>query len=213
MARSQVATGDRQPRPRGTSDAAVTRRLIVVAAARLFAERGYAAASLSDIVEACNLTKGAVYWHFKSKEDLALDIVQGMYKSWPPLLMEVEAEHDNLLSALVAITYRAAEQFTTDPLTQAAKRLLAELPKEALTRLPRPYVGWERALADLITRGQGRAQISGEVAPEATAQVIVASFFGLQQVSYELSGRRDLRQRLDAFWLLVQPQLSPAERK
>ncbi|NEK87902.1 TetR/AcrR family transcriptional regulator [Blastococcus saxobsidens] len=198
-------------RPRGrASDSAATRRLIVEAAAALFSERGYATASLSDIVAGTGMTKGAVYWHFPSKEEIALDIVRNMYASWPPLLGAVMAAHDDALDALVAVTYKAADQFTNDLMTQAAKRLLAELPPESLAKLPQPYVGWQGALRALIAQGQERGQINTRVDPEGTAQAIVASFFGMQQVSWELTGRRDLLNRLENFWKLVLPQLRPA---
>ena len=198
-------------RPRGrASDSAATRRLIVEAAAAVFSERGYATASLSDIVAGTGMTKGAVYWHFPSKEEIALDIVRNMYASWPPMLGAVMAAHDDALDALVAVTYKAADQFTNDLTTQAAKRLLAELPAEALAKLPQPYVGWQGALQALIAQGQQRGQINPAVDPEGTAQVIVAGFFGMQQVSWELTGRRDLLNRLENFWKLVLPQLRPA---
>ncbi len=48
-----------------------TRSAIVRSAAAEFAKRGYAAASLSSILENSNATKGAMYFHFTSKEDLA----------------------------------------------------------------------------------------------------------------------------------------------
>ena len=64
-------------------------------------------------------------------------------------------------------------------------------------------------LAKLISDGQERSQVNAQADPMTTAQVIVASFFGMQQVSQELSGRRDLAGRLDGFWALVLPQLRP----
>ena len=194
------------------SDSAATRRSIVDAAARLFSERGYATSSLSDIVAGTGMTKGAVYWHFPSKQDIALDIVRQMYESWPALLKATIEAHEDSLEALVAVTYTAAEQFTQDLIVQAAKRLLAELPAEALVELPQPYVGWERALTALIAEGQARGQINTDIDAAGAAQVIVASFFGMQQVSYELTGRRDLEKRLDAFWTLARPRLQPPGR-
>jgi AcrR family transcriptional regulator len=50
--------------------AAPTRERLVRTALRLFAERGYAGVSNREIVAACGLTKGAIYWYFESKEDL-----------------------------------------------------------------------------------------------------------------------------------------------
>ncbi len=43
---------------------------ILATALAVFAEKGFAKASMNDIVRASGLSKGGVYWHFKSKDDL-----------------------------------------------------------------------------------------------------------------------------------------------
>jgi AcrR family transcriptional regulator len=53
-----------------------TRTRILDAAAKMFAEQGYANASLEKVASAAGLTKGAVYWHFSSKQDLFLAILE-----------------------------------------------------------------------------------------------------------------------------------------
>jgi AcrR family transcriptional regulator len=47
-----------------------TRRALLDAAAQAFEERGFAEASLDDIAGAARLTKGALYHHFASKQEL-----------------------------------------------------------------------------------------------------------------------------------------------
>jgi AcrR family transcriptional regulator len=47
-----------------------TRRAIVDTATRLFAERGYAAVSIEMVLAACQISRGALYHHFASKEAL-----------------------------------------------------------------------------------------------------------------------------------------------
>ena len=47
-----------------------TRQRLLTEAQRLFRERGYAATSLEQVAEAAEVTKGAIYGHFASKEDL-----------------------------------------------------------------------------------------------------------------------------------------------
>lgn len=47
-----------------------TRRAIVETATRLFAERGYAAVSIETVLAACEISRGALYHHFASKEEL-----------------------------------------------------------------------------------------------------------------------------------------------
>lgn len=53
-----------------------TRRLLLAAARRAFAERGYEAASLDAIAASAGLSKGAVYAHFPTKLDLFLAVAE-----------------------------------------------------------------------------------------------------------------------------------------
>lgn len=51
-------------------DALETRSQLLDAAERVFFEKGYSQTSLMDVAEAANMTRGAIYWHFKNKGDL-----------------------------------------------------------------------------------------------------------------------------------------------
>ena len=54
-----------------------TKKAILEAASRCFAEKGYAACSMDNIAQAAGLSKGGLYAHFKSKEELfTLVIIQ-----------------------------------------------------------------------------------------------------------------------------------------
>jgi AcrR family transcriptional regulator len=53
-----------------------TRQRLLTEAQRLFRERGYAATSLEQIADAAEVTKGAIYGHFASKEDLMLTAME-----------------------------------------------------------------------------------------------------------------------------------------
>ncbi|RBQ18023.1 TetR/AcrR family transcriptional regulator [Spongiactinospora rosea] len=50
------------------------RRALLASAIQLFEKNGYAATSVQSITAAANLTKGAFYHHFKSKEDLLFHV-------------------------------------------------------------------------------------------------------------------------------------------
>ncbi len=47
---------------------------VLDAAARLFAARGYAATSMRDIADACDMLPGSLYYHFAAKEDLLVAV-------------------------------------------------------------------------------------------------------------------------------------------
>jgi TetR/AcrR family transcriptional regulator, cholesterol catabolism regulator len=48
----------------------LTQKAIVAAAAKLFAERGFGSTSLEDIADVLGVTKGALYYHVKNKEEI-----------------------------------------------------------------------------------------------------------------------------------------------
>lgn len=58
------------------SRALKTREDIVQAAARLFALHGCSATSLNDLLDAVAVSKGAFYYHFKSKDDLVRAVLE-----------------------------------------------------------------------------------------------------------------------------------------
>lgn len=53
-----------------------TRSRILTAAARVFAQRGLTGASLDEVAAGAGLTKGALYWHFASKNDLLMALLE-----------------------------------------------------------------------------------------------------------------------------------------
>ncbi len=55
---------------RTKEDSEETRKVILNAAKQVFGRKEYSATTLEEIAETANLTRGAVYWHFKNKEDL-----------------------------------------------------------------------------------------------------------------------------------------------
>lgn len=57
-----------------------TRLKILEAAIKLFDERGFKATKLSHIAEEAKLTRGAVYWHFSSKEKIFLELLENYFK-------------------------------------------------------------------------------------------------------------------------------------
>lgn len=96
-----TATGE--PLPHLSGDEALTHKRIVRIALRLFAERGYSAVTLQEIVDACELTKGALYWYYDSKEDLFHKVVAEYLESWERRVMEAIAPASRWDEQLTAV--------------------------------------------------------------------------------------------------------------
>src|SRR6476646_3931184 len=71
----------RSPAP-VTPKGQATRASILQTAAEVFAERGYAETTLSELIARSSLTKGAFSFHFTSKEQLALAVLEEKQRQW-----------------------------------------------------------------------------------------------------------------------------------
>lgn len=61
---------------RTKEDALRTREKLLQSAKELFVEKGFAHTTLAEITQRAGLTRGAAYWHFKSKDDLYIAVVE-----------------------------------------------------------------------------------------------------------------------------------------
>jgi len=75
-------------------------RHIASTAARLFAERGYDATSVREIVEAAGVTKPTLYYHFRSKEGLAQALVSDPLNALAETIRRIDRETADPLVAL-----------------------------------------------------------------------------------------------------------------
>ena len=185
-----------------------TKAILVQAAAEAFDESGFAATSLGDIVARTQLTKGAVYAHFASKDELAVEVVNQQSARWEPLIDKVLARGAPVLDTVVAISYEVARLLRTDVVVRAGMRLALE--RDLIDGdVPVPFVPWTERTAELLALGQERGEVNPDVDAKAAARVIVAAFSGVQRVSDLLADHRDLKRRLDELWTLLRPSLEP----
>ncbi|MEK4029880.1 MULTISPECIES: TetR/AcrR family transcriptional regulator [Bacillaceae] len=59
-----------------------TRQTILKAALECFSKNGYVNTSISDIVKCSGVSKGGIYWHFKSKEEMFVQMIEEEYEPW-----------------------------------------------------------------------------------------------------------------------------------
>ena len=62
------------------AEAEKTRRDILRAALDLFYEKGYSKTTFDEIAKRINLTKGAVYWHFRNKPDIVSALIKEAFE-------------------------------------------------------------------------------------------------------------------------------------
>jgi AcrR family transcriptional regulator len=177
-----------------------TRRHILETAATAFAQDGYAATSLNAIVAASGLTKGAFYYHFPSKEELALSTFRFKQEQLVARAITAVAGAPDAPSALRALFRVRAAALREDGSLRAVLRLGAEFRAQSV---PDPaFVEFQElaieAFADLIRRGQDEGTMRRGLDPRVTAEVLFGAMVGMDDVSHFLSGGDDLEQRSEA---------------
>lgn len=176
-----------------------TRASVLLAAARVFDAHGYAGASIDQIAQEGGLTKGALYFHFESKADLALAVVEANYEIWQRLQAEGEARGLPPLAHIGVLLREVAVCFRDDVIIRGGMRLNADY--EAIAApLPVPFSNWIEYFTPLLTDAQLQGDVRADIDAAGLARVIVSGFFGVQLVCERLSDRAEVVERTEDWW-------------
>jgi AcrR family transcriptional regulator len=190
----------RTERPQAKQDRAVrTRQAILEAAAVVFEDRGYDAAKLTDIVRIANVTKGALYFHFDSKEDLAQAVIEAQVDIVP-----VYTPQEFKAQEFVDIGMIFSHRLQHDVLMRGSARLTLEQNGRSLDRAA-PYQGWIDLHTALMVEAKERGELLPHVDPVGPSRLIVGSFAGLNVMSQTLG--LELDSEVAALYTSVMPSL------
>src|SRR5271163_2660116 len=187
-----------------------TRQRLIAAASRQFARRSYSMVSLDDILAAAELTKGAMYFHFSSKQALALAIIDDLTEMSRAAVLELLAHGMSGLETLIDLFYRLAVQDTQYELARAGNRLLETL--DDTTAVPSTL--WQSWIEFVTTRIQ-KAVTEGDVIdqhdPEDVANMLVALWVGMRRIS-DLDQPERYLDNLQKAWILTLPSFTNPDR-
>lgn len=100
---------------RAKEEAERTRTRILASALALFAKKGYAQTTFTDIAARLKLTKGAVYWHFASKEALLLALIDDMVARFGRLFAAAMPPGEASCPDVAALLARHTRRCSTTP--------------------------------------------------------------------------------------------------
>jgi AcrR family transcriptional regulator len=187
-----------------------SRAALLEGAAELFALRGYAGTAVADVCTRTGFTKGAVYFHFPSKEALAAAVVEAADALWPPIAAAIASRGLSPLEQIVVLTADVAREFNGNVLVRAGARLHTE--RESLSeRSQSPFVGWIATLRPLLEAAAEDGSLREGLDPDAVGRIVVSAFFGIQHMSEVLHGRADLLERVAEMWTVLLPAITADE--
>ncbi len=159
-----------EPKPRS-----VTSR-ILAEATRLFAEKGFLGTSVQEIVDAANVTKGALYYYYSSKDDLLYEIYHRVIQKELATLDRVLAMNlspadtvDALMTDIVITTAAYRDDVTI------FQREMHRLSPEKLRAVRSDRRRYHVAFRGVIEKGQRDGSFRSDLSPE----LVTIGFFGL----------------------------------
>jgi AcrR family transcriptional regulator len=188
----------------------LTRRQILRAAAHQFAHRSYSQVSLDDILADAEVTKGAMYFHFRSKHALALSLIDDQTDNGRAGVNEILARRLSGLETLIDISYLLAAQDLSDELARAAGNLIESIGRA--DGVQAKMLGqWIDAFGVILQRAIDEGDVRDDVKPDVGSRLLVALYVGLRQAS-DLSDSQKYFTDLEQAWLVLLPGLAHPDR-
>jgi len=177
----------------------VTRETILDAAYQEVHRHGFQAASLSNILAKTGLTKGALYHHFPTKDDLGLAVIDEVVREGlDAMLFAPLRESETPFDTLLDIVRRKAQRADLENVSLGCplNNLMQEMSPLNATfkkRLNSVLATWQTAVANALTRAQKQGTVQRDVDCRAAALFIVSSWEGCVGVAKAMQSVKDFR--------------------
>ena len=166
----------------------MTRATLLKMALAVFSAKGYAAATLDDVAKAANVTRGAIYWHFKSKADLYNTLIQEYSARGAGVAQQAVSEGGTLIEILRRIFVRLCTVIEEDKELRAVLELTlfkTGLDPE-LQAGRRKQIEAGNALLKGITEAMGQGIAQGVLRDDIDAADIARAFIAFENGAIQL---------------------------
>lgn len=170
---------------------------ILDAAAQLFTEKGVGNATMQEIAEAAGLSAGAIYRYFDGKDDLLQAFFKHCVTEGPVALINQAAPDDaTAIERLRAAAHAVRDMWAehgSDVVIGEMETVLAGArnPNEVAPLLRTAHDQIYAAIEEIITTGQTKGEISGQLDARALAMTLHAAVYGFGMMSLNAPEHRD----------------------
>ena len=183
-----------------------TRRKIISAAVEVFNEIGYPAAGLGDIIERAEMTKGALYYHFDSKESLATAIIEEGSVRLADAFRSVSTSSAPALEGIIHGVFVVADLMATDRIARSGTQLLRAF-GEFNEVAARTYSGWTTEMTEQTREAIDEGDVRGDVDPQAIGETIVGSMLGAELLASATTAGADVLERVTRAFKVLLPAI------
>ncbi|MCX4783633.1 ScbR family autoregulator-binding transcription factor [Streptomyces sp. NBC_01264] len=177
-----------------------TRRCILEAAAETFDERGYESTTIAEILERADVTKGALYFHFPSKGDLARAVLAAAVTTDGVRPQELKLQE--MVDTLLLLAYRLPRE----PMLSAALRIAVD--PQSRGQFGTAWPDWVELLVGFLRDAKERGEVLPHVNEADTARMIVSTWTGVRVVTEGLPGTYGLADEVALLLELLLPAIA-----
>ncbi|MEK3733117.1 MULTISPECIES: TetR/AcrR family transcriptional regulator [Paenibacillus] len=176
-----------------TEKALRKRDLILDKAKELFIQHGYAATSMDDLVRYSGISKGSIYYHFESKEQLFVQILLRQNEEWMRAWEEKSSQYSGFEAKLYGVADHLVDDFYLNPLVKVAEEFHlggaedSNLMEQLLEIVQAPRQLYRDIFADGVREGKMAADDVDEMV------IIFASMLDGMSTSFYERSSEDLR--------------------
>ncbi|MGK7952688.1 MAG: TetR/AcrR family transcriptional regulator [Xenococcaceae cyanobacterium] len=165
------------------SKAEQTKARIIEKSANLFNQRGYAAVSIADIMQATGLKKGGIYNHFQSKEELALAAFDYAVNLVTQKVWNVVKQEQNAIARLKVLVKVHLEYKDNPPLPGGCPIMNSAIEWDDTNSLLRDKTqkamdSWRNLIIKIVEKGIKKGEIKPDVESDEIATIIISSLEG-----------------------------------
>ncbi|CAN5738124.1 TetR/AcrR family transcriptional regulator [soil metagenome] len=186
------------------------REQILRAAAHQFAHRPYSMVSLDDILREAEVTKGAMYFHFRSKHALAVTLIDMQTQLMRDAINELLARKLSGLETLIDISYYLTTQEIAHDLAKASLHLLEAIGRSDDLQAKR-LAEWITDFTVIAQRAADEGDLLETANPADVSRLLVALYAGIRQTN-DLADTEGYLRNLQVAWLQVLPGIANPER-
>lgn len=158
---------------------------IISESMKLFSLKGFLSASISEILDAAETSKGGFYNHFSSKEDLFLAVLADAQQIWRGKVLGGVRELNSPLDTIKAILRNYRDQYLKDSENFPGGCIFITFSVELDDQIPhladevnKGFEGFKGLLKRLLDQSQAMGELKAEVVTETMAETLFSSMVG-----------------------------------
>lgn len=168
-----------------------TKQHIIDKSKILFSQKGYAGTSIKDICDATGCSKGSIYYHFKSKEDILIYLAEQTFTQWWEQWEKISPQYATVTEKLYAYADYKADNFQK-PMNKAGEEFLSKVGADSeagqkfLAIINNFLAGYEKLMSEGIARGE----LKNENPKELTG-IFLSLHTGLSHTCFVMNMKND----------------------